>query len=109
MIINALFCRKPQELVNLQAAHSAGVSLIRRFTGGGTVVVDSDSIRTSIIVHGPTAVPDVPCYPRPIMSWTEGVFGGFLHRHGDFSLRENGKPENKINLSKGPNPFKILN
>jgi hypothetical protein len=47
---------------------------------------------TSFIMHGPTAVPEVPCYPRPIMSWTEGVFGNYLKQfNADFILRENGK------------------
>lgn len=31
---------KPQELVHVEAAAAAGVPLIKRFTGGGTVVVD---------------------------------------------------------------------
>jgi hypothetical protein len=56
------------------------------------VIVDSNSIMTSIIMHGPSAVPDVACYPRPIMSWTEGVFGNYLKQYNKkFSLRENGK------------------
>lgn len=85
-------CRKPEELINLREASTANIPLLRRFTGGGTVIVDSNSIMTSIIMHGPTAVPDVPCYPRPIMHWTEGVFGNYLKQYNkDFSLRENGK------------------
>lgn len=43
-------------------------------------------------MHGPTAVPHVPCYPKPIMHWTEGVFGKCLKRYDEnFVLRENGK------------------
>ncbi|KAG7672404.1 hypothetical protein Ndes2526B_g09084 [Nannochloris sp. 'desiccata'] len=81
---------KPEELINLREASTANIPLLRRFTGGGTVIVDSNSIMTSIIMHGPTAVPDVPCYPRPIMHWTEGVFGNYLKQYNkDFSLREN--------------------
>ena len=55
---------------------------------------------TSIIMHGPTAVPHVAAYPRPIMSWTEGVFGKYLKKHDDnFVLRENGKKKNKQGLN----------
>ena len=74
-----------------ERAAAAGVPLVKRFTGGGTVVVDGDSILTSFIMHGPTAVPGVPCYPRPIMSWTEGVLGRVFAAHGAFALRENGE------------------
>jgi lipoate-protein ligase A len=77
--------------VNLPAAAAAGVPLVRRFTGGGTVIVDENSILTSIIVHGPTAVPHVQPYPRPIMRWTESLYGNALGQHGAFMLRENGE------------------
>ena len=77
--------------MNVKEAHAAGIPLVRRFTGGGTVVVDSDSILTSIIMHGPTGVPHVQPYPRPIMQWTENVFSKVLNSNGEFSLRENGK------------------
>lgn len=60
------------------AAHAAGVPLIKRFTGGGTVVVDNNTIFTSLIMTGPTALPQVPCYPRPIMQWTEQLFAGAI-------------------------------
>lgn len=83
--------RKSEELVHAKEAHTAGIPLVKRFTGGGTVVVDSDSILTSFIMHGPTAVPQIPCYPRPIMSWTEGVLHSVFAAHGAFSLREHGR------------------
>lgn len=55
------------------------------------MVVDGDSIMTSFIMHGPTAVPAVPCYPKPIMTWSEGVLASVFRAHGDFALRENGE------------------
>lgn len=42
---------KPRELVHGAAAAAAGVPLLRRFTGGGTVVVDGDTIFTSLIMN----------------------------------------------------------
>ena len=79
------------ELIDVERAAAANVSIIRRFTGGGTVIVDGNSILTSLIVDGPEAVPEVPPYPRPIMAWTEQLFQVVFQKHcPDFSLRENG-------------------
>ena len=86
------------------AAHAAGVPLIKRFTGGGTVVVDADTILTCLVMHGPSALPHVPCFPRPIMAWTERFFGAALQSQalphlaaqdgcGAFTLRENGESD----------------
>ena len=83
--------RKPDEMVHLDRAAAARVPIIRRFTGGGTVVVDSNSILTSFIIHGPSTLPEVPCYPRPIMSWTEKVYAPLLSGLGGFKLKEHGK------------------
>lgn len=58
------------------------VSLIRRYTGGGTVVVDSSTVFVSFIMNSA----DSSCqpYPREIMSWTENiykpVFKKIIHR-----------------------------
>lgn len=41
---------KPELLVHGAAAAAAGVPLIKRFTGGGTVVVDADTVFTSLIM-----------------------------------------------------------
>lgn len=82
---------KPHEMVHLDAAKALNVPLIRRFTGGGTVVVDENSIMTSFIMHGPTAAPEVPCYPRPIMAWSERILSPVMQKHGGFSLMEHGE------------------
>lgn len=91
MSIVPLLSRKPNEMVHLERAAAAGVPIIRRFTGGGTVVVDSDSILTSLIIHGPSTLPELPCYPRPIMSWTEKVYAPLLSGLGGFKLEEHGR------------------
>ncbi|GAB4813313.1 hypothetical protein N2152v2_000359 [Parachlorella kessleri] len=79
---------KPHDLVHLEAAHRARIQLIKRFTGGGTVVVDSDTIFTALIMHA-DALAEVPCYPRPVMRWTEQLYSSAFARHGSFHLREN--------------------
>jgi hypothetical protein len=44
-------CRKPQELVHAPSARAAGLQAIRRFSGGGTVVVDEGTIFSSLIMQ----------------------------------------------------------
>lgn len=63
---------KPHELVKVRAAHRAQVPLIKRFSGGGTVVVDHNTILTSIVLSK-AAVPDVQPFPQPIMSFASQV------------------------------------
>ena len=36
------------------------------------------------------SLPEVECYPRPIMAWTERFYGTVFGPHGDFSLRGHG-------------------
>lgn len=80
---------KLEVMVDLPAATAARVPVIRRFSGGGTVVVDEDTILTSLIFTA-TAVPDVPPFPGPLMAWSESVFRGVFRDEPGFALRENG-------------------
>mmetsp|Transcript_17579 Transcript_17579/g.27383 ORF Transcript_17579/g.27383 Transcript_17579/m.27383 type:complete len:334 (+) Transcript_17579:212-1213(+) len=66
---------KPEQLVNLNETKRDNVLMIKRFSGGGTVVVDHDSLLTTFI--GRTdALPDVQPYPREIMQWSsDAIFG----------------------------------
>ena len=60
---------KPDKLVNLASTHRDNVLLVKRFSGGGTVVVDHDSLLTTFI--GRTKLMShVPPYPRDIMQWS---------------------------------------
>jgi lipoate-protein ligase A len=65
---------KPEQLLNLQAVRQEPVQIIKRFSGGGTVVLDADSIWTTIIGRRQELVAEH--FPRPIMEWSaEAVFG----------------------------------
>ena len=64
------------------------IPVIRRFTGGGTVIVDSGTIFTMLICN--KDVPGVQPYPHPVMSWTGQLHGEVFHGFRDFHLRENG-------------------
>jgi lipoate-protein ligase A len=99
------FGGKIHELVDLELvkqSHINGkrVDLIRRYTGGGTVIVDDNTLFASFIMNADD-VSTLP-YPRDIMDWSEGVYkpvfngtGNGNHDDGNmvtkaqFSLREN--------------------
>ncbi len=100
---------KAEKLVHLERTVRDGVALLRRFSGGGTVIVDQDSLfatfimntvggwavlvvggigsRKHAVLHGPLTpchtqaetTPDEP-YPRPIMQWTATVYGPVFQR-----------------------------
>lgn len=83
---------KPEALVHCDAARTARVPVIRRFSGGGTVVVDEGTIFASFIC-GRDAVPERPAFPRELMDWSASFYAPIFARLcGDaapFELREN--------------------
>ncbi|EEC48320.1 predicted protein, partial [Phaeodactylum tricornutum CCAP 1055/1] len=60
---------KPRELLDVELVKAEGCVTIKRFSGGGTVVLDPDSIWTTVIGRN-KHMPHVEAYPRPIMEWT---------------------------------------
>jgi lipoate-protein ligase A len=73
---------KPHRLINVAAAHEDDVLVIKRFTGGGTVVVDADTQFVSLVMNG-DAIPNVPLFPRPLMRWTGDLYGGVVGTNDD--------------------------
>lgn len=73
---------KPHRLIDVAAAHEDDVLVIKRFTGGGTVVVDADTQFVSLVMNG-DAIPNVPLFPRPLMRWTGDLYGGVLGTNDD--------------------------
>eukprot|EP01133_Synstelium_polycarpum_P020200 gene20200-24222_t len=81
----------PEKLVDLSAAADASVPIIRRFTGGGTVIVDENTLFSSLIMDidwlKARGVPNA--FPRNIMSWSEGFYRSvFGEQCPDFALQE---------------------
>ena len=64
-----------QELLDVQRCVDAGVGAVRRFTGGGTIVADENTIMVSAVVAGGVKDALVQPYPDPIMRFMGGVYG----------------------------------
>ena len=81
---------KPEQMLHVEAAQRSGVPVIKRFTGGGTVVVDSDTLFASFIV-AEGALPDVRPYPEPMLAWSGELYADALQRCGvdGFAVRAN--------------------
>ncbi|WIA31302.1 hypothetical protein OEZ86_002204 [Tetradesmus obliquus] len=75
------------ELINVQQAQKQQLQVIKRFTGGGTVVVDHNTVFTSLIMQE-GALQGLECYPVPIMRWTESFYMDVFRKHGEFKLQE---------------------
>mmetsp|Transcript_40791 Transcript_40791/g.66152 ORF Transcript_40791/g.66152 Transcript_40791/m.66152 type:complete len:257 (-) Transcript_40791:6-776(-) len=82
---------KPERLLNLSCVKERGTPVIRRFSGGGTVVLDENSLLVSLICNQPDI--GVVAFPRNIMQWTESFYASVFQQHalvsGRFLLREN--------------------
>ena len=63
---------KSEELIDHKQIQSAPLPIIKRFSGGGTVVVDDDTLFVSFIFQ--KEVHDFPCYPEPILRWSEQFY-----------------------------------
>jgi hypothetical protein len=80
-------------MLDLPLVKASRLAVVRRFSGGGTVVVDRDTLMVSFI-FGAEAAPHVPCFPAPLMLWSEQFYSGVFHDTAGFRLRENGESDN---------------
>ncbi len=76
----------PAELIHEQERQKHQVPMIRRFSGGGTVVVDQSTCFVTFIFNQ-ESLPIEP-FPAPILRWTEKLYQP-LFAGLDFNLREN--------------------
>ncbi|PNX77271.1 lipoate-protein ligase A-like protein [Trifolium pratense] len=83
-----ILLRKLSELVEAKSVLRDHIPIIRRFTGGGTVIVDNGTIFVTLICNK-DAVPNVQPFPRPIMSWSGLLYSKVFEGIADFQLREN--------------------
>ncbi len=76
---------KPEELLNEEKVWPRDIPVIKRYSGGGTVVVDSETLFVSVIAN--RSILPFPCFPEKLMGWNAGLYESVLNK--DFSLREN--------------------
>ena len=77
---------KAEELLHLDRVERDNVSLLRRFSGGGTVIVDEGTLFISFIMAKEAV--DCQLFPEPIMRWTADLYAKSWKIPG-FQLREN--------------------
>jgi lipoate---protein ligase len=77
---------KKEELVDCSKAAQDLIPLVKRFSGGGTVVVDENTLFLTFVCQ--KQLHDFPAYPEPIMEWTQQIYATALQLPG-FRLREN--------------------
>lgn len=63
---------KHVELINREKIEQMPIPIIRRFSGGGTVVIDQQTLFFTLI--GNRSLLDFPCYPKELMQWTEALY-----------------------------------
>ncbi len=73
-------------LVNDSKWQKAPIPIIKRFSGGGTVVVDHNTFFVTFICN--SAELQVPCYPDKILKWTESFYQPIFSQV-NFGLKEN--------------------
>lgn len=77
---------KISEHLSIKHMKEKPIPIIRRFSGGGTVIVDEHTLFFTLI--GNHKVLDCPCYPEMLLKWTEKLY--FPAFKGiNFSLRDN--------------------
>ena len=76
----------PEKLINHSAQKQKKVPVIRRFSGGGTVFVDKNTLFFTFICN--VACLKVTCNPSHVFEWSEKIWKPAL-QEVDFQLREN--------------------
>lgn len=77
---------KAEKLLNVELVKNDGVQVLKRFSGGGTVVLDHSSLWTTLIGRTGDLV-DVQAFPRSIMKWSaDRIFGPAFQRFKQQSL-----------------------
>ena len=77
---------KVEELVNQAKLKTEPIPLIKRYSGGGTVVVDDQTLFVSFIFNKNDH--DFPSFPEPILRWSADIYQKAWDLEG-FALREN--------------------
>lgn len=77
---------KSHELINTKKIESSPIPVIKRYSGGGTVIVDEETLFVSFIFEKEFL--SIPCYPEPLMKWSADFYKKALPIP-EFQLKEN--------------------
>ena len=77
---------KPHELINTKKIEHSPLPVIKRYSGGGTVIVDEETLFVSFIFE--KEILSIPCYPEPLMKWSADFYKNALPIP-EFQLKEN--------------------
>ncbi|RLM62294.1 lipoate-protein ligase LplJ [Panicum miliaceum] len=75
------------ELVEIEPILQDSVAIFRRFSAGGTVIVDQGTVFVTFICNR-SAVEALQPFLRDIMSWSGQLYGKVFDRFGEFHLRD---------------------
>lgn len=75
---------KYEELIDEEKMRHQPIPVIRRFSGGGTVVIDEHTYFVTFICN--TSFVDVSPFPQHMMKWTQQIYEPIFN---EFALREN--------------------
>lgn len=76
-----------QQLIQQEKLKQAPLPLIRRFSGGGTVIIDENTLFVTLICQTEALL--VTPFPRPLMQWTAEEMYRPLFTNLPFQLQEN--------------------
>lgn len=77
---------KPEELIAADYHRQNPIPIIRRFSGGGTVVVDENTLFVSLICNADAVA--VPPFPKQLLHWNGELYRKGLSAH-PFQIQEN--------------------
>lgn len=89
---------KPENLLNIPKVKKDGVVVIKRFSGGGTVVVDHSSLWTTFIGRT-NDFPNVPPYPKNIMKWSADEIFHHVFQGMGKNNNSNDSMSNSLNMN----------
>lgn len=96
---------KPEQLIDREAVERRPVPLIRRFSGGGTVFIDPDTVFATWIFNAPDA--GAECFPDRVHRWAADFYHdafpsiGMAFRENDYVIGERKWGGNAQYLTKG--------
>jgi len=83
---------QPETLLNLPKTQKDQLPVIKRFSGGGTVIVDEQTLFITFILAKEDI--DIPAFPEPILRWSADLYAkawkipGFTLRENDYAIGE---------------------